>query len=296
MRFALAWTSVLVCALHVPAQTESRPEALEVTVERDVEYGVAKDVSLRCDVYRPKETPEALMPAVIWIHGGGWRGGDKAKGANAMALAKRGFVALSVNYRLSGVAPFPAAVEDCKCAVRWLRASAEEYHVDPDRIGVWGGSAGGHLALMVGCADEKAGLEGKGGYARVSSRVQAVCSWYGPADLTVLTDGASEPVSLFLGGSPAEKPEASKAASPVTWASKDDPPVLMVHGEKDALVPIDQSERMLKALTEAGAEAELVRVKNAGHGWQASGGRRDPSPEAILERCLEFFEKCLKSK
>ncbi|MEK7467826.1 MAG: alpha/beta hydrolase [Planctomycetota bacterium] len=293
MRRHLPILLTLVFALSAAAQGRV-PE--DVEVKRDVEYGVAKDVSLRLDVYKPKTPPQGLMPAVVWIHGGGWRGGDKNNASNAIAAAKRGFFAVSINYRLSGQAVFPAAIEDCKGAIRWVRANAKEHGVDPDRIGVWGSSAGGHLALLAGCADESAGLEGKSGYAKVSSRVQAVCSWFGPADFTIVGSVSRDPVALFLGGTKAEKEEAYKLASPVTHASKDDPPVLMIHGDQDTTVKVEQSEVMLKALKGVGAPAELVVVKGAGHGWKAEGKSFEPGAAEILEMSLKFLEEKLAAK
>lgn len=269
-----------------------------VEVERDIEYGRGGGKPLLLDLYRPEDPPEGNLPCVIFIHGGGWRGGDKGK-APVTRLVPRGYVGISINYRLSGEATFPAAVEDCKCAVRWIRANAEEYGIDPDRLGVWGSSAGGHLALMVGLADEKAGLEGKGGNEDVSSRVQAVCSWFGPADLTVGHDkfqgGAGQAPLQFLGGTYGEKKEAYESASPVTHASKGDPPVLMIHGDKDNTVPLDQSERMLAALEEAGVKSELVVVKGAGHGFKPAGrGEIEPTKEEIDAATYEFFDEHLK--
>jgi acetyl esterase/lipase len=283
----------LLAALPVAAQGRI-PD--DVEAKRDVEYGVANDVSLKLDVYKPKKPPQGLMPAVVWIHGGGWRQGDKNNAQNAIAAAKRGFFAVSINYRLSGEAAFPAAIEDCKGAIRWVRANAKENGVDPDRIGVWGSSAGGHLALLAGCADESAGLEGKSGYAKVSSRVQAVCSWFGPSDFSKAGSVARDPVALFLGGTKEDKAEVYKLASPVTHASKDDPPVLMIHGDKDTTVKLEQSEIMLKALKEAGGSAELVVVKNAGHSWKPEGGAIEPGTDAILEMSLKFLEEKLGAK
>ena len=143
---------------------EPTPTTITIEVTKDIEYGRAGDIPLLLDIYIP-ETPIATpIPAIICIHGGGWRDGDKGRYVKYVkSLATHGFFVASINYRLSGVAPFPAAVEDSKCAVRWLRANAEKYNVDPERIGVWGNSAGGHLAMMVGLVDETAGLEGNGG-------------------------------------------------------------------------------------------------------------------------------------
>lgn len=284
--------TLLLALLSIPAAAQ-RAVPEDVEVRRDVEYGVVGDVSLKLDVYRPKKRPEGLMPAIVWIHGGGWRQGDKNNAANAIAAARRGFFAVSVNYRLSGKAPFPAAIEDCKGAIRWVRATAKDWGVDPDRIGVWGSSAGGHLALLAGCADEAAGLEGKSGYAKVSSRVQAVCSWFGPADFSKAGAVSEDPVALFLGGTREAKPEVYAKASPVTHASQDDPPVLMIHGDRDTTVRLQQSEAMLKALTDAGAKAELITVRHAGHGWKPAGGTPEPTADEIVERSLKFFEDTL---
>jgi acetyl esterase/lipase len=230
------------------------------------------------------------MPAVVFIHGGGWQSGDKYP-SQVSSLAQRGFFAVSINYRLSGVAIFPAAVEDCKCAVRWLRANATKYNVDPTRIGVWGGSAGGHLALMVACTDETSGIEGNGGWNTYSSRVQAVCSYYGPTDLSRMQDGgdAAAP-ARFLGGSPLEKPESYKLASPVNYVTPDDPALLMVHGESDRVVPYAQSVIMRDEYFKLGLKVELVKVLNAGHVFQAIGGKAiSPTLNDISQKMLDFF-------
>lgn len=286
----LAWTGA-----QAQNQERKRGDPSTEAVERDVEYCKGGDISLLLDIYRPKERPKGLMPAVVWIHGGGWRGGDKTNAPNAPALAQRGYFVVSINYRLSGVAPFPAAVEDSKCAVRWLRANAKLYGVDLHRVGVWGPSAGGHLALMVGFADEKAGLEGKGGYAGVSSRVQAVCSWFGPTDFTKghkeFESGRGAAPLAFLGGTLEEKTEVYRQASPITHVSKDDPPTLLIHGDRDAVVPFQQSEIMLDKLKEAGVNAALLHVKNGDHGFR---GESDPSLKEIVTASFEFFDKYLK--
>jgi len=274
--------------------TSPLPEGVEII--KDVEYGQAGKVSLKLDIYRPKKETTNL-PAVVWIHGGAWRSGDKFPAPVAGYLASQGFFTASINYRLSDVASFPAAVQDAKCAVRWLRAHAPEYGVDPNRIGVIGGSAGGHLSLMVGLTDEKAGLEPKGCYDTISSRVQAVVSYFGPTDLTRAVQEASRANSgvlqAFLGGTPWEKPDRYQQASPITYASKEDPPVLMIHGENDHVVPISQSEILLDALTKIGADANLIRVKNAGHGFRPAGGAIQPSVDEILQETARFFQKHL---
>lgn len=300
-------TGVAVLSQAAAAEEPSPPAAKSkgtapagVAVERDIEYGKGGDVSLRLDLYRPDPRPEGLLPAVVWIHGGGWRGGDKGQRTDSLErLARRGYAVAGVNYRLSGVAPFPAAIEDCKCAVRWMRARAADTGVDPDRIGAWGASAGGHLALLLGCADDKAGLEGAGGHEGVSSRIRAVCSWFGPTDFTKghreFERGGGGSVLAFLGGTPGEKPDAYRLASPVTHISKDAPPILLMHGDRDATVPFSQSEVMHLKLKEAGVESTLFRVKNGGHGFQSVGGEKaEPAMPEILEATFGFFDKHLK--
>ncbi len=282
--------------------------ALEgIQIERDVEYGQAGGVSLRLDLCRPTELPKEPMPVVIYIHGGGWKSGDKGdvlarKDPVSTGLMKGGYCLVTINYRLSGVAPFPAAVEDSKCAVRWVRANAGKYHLDPDRIGIWGTSSGGHLALMAACADEKAGLEGKGGHAGVSSRVAAACAWYPATDFTkgpgvfLSGRGQSAGPGEFIGGTLEEKPEACKQATVATHVSKDDPPTLLIHGDKDPITPFWQSETLLKKMKDAGVDATLITVKNGAHGFGPAtpGGTVAPARDELFEATLEFFDKHLR--
>ena len=269
----------------------------EVQVTRNVEYGNAGGVRLRLDMYIPETPIVTPMPAIIWIHGGSWKYGDKdlSDRADVRSLAEHGFLLVSIDYRLTR---FPAQVEDSKCAVRWLRANAEKYDVDPDRIGVWGGSAGGHLAMMVGCADETATLEGDGGWAEYSSRVQAVVSYYGLSDLVSIytewgvVQTGSSPIAAFLGGTYQEIPEIYAAASPINYVTADDPPLLMVHGEADEVADIIESEVMYEAYLQARLEATLIRVSGAGHGMGVvpfREARASPSADEIEQMVLVFF-------
>jgi acetyl esterase/lipase len=245
-----------------------------VEVIKDIEYGRAGDTPLLLDMYIPDTPISAPTPAVIWIHGAASRQGDKAHdydSRRSTSWAQHGFLVISINYRLIKAAigsdAFRAelrnCVEDCKCAVRWLRANAEKYNVDPERIGVSGHSAGGHLAMMVGCADETAGLEGDGGWEEYSSRVQAVVSYAG-----------------------AIRPKSDRTC-PVNHVTDDDPPLLLVHGELDPTVPIESAEQMYEAYQQAGLEATLVRVREAGHGFQQEN--ISPSPDEIEQIVLDFF-------
>ncbi len=288
-------------ALMLAAGTAwAQPVPPGVDVERDVEFGRGGDVPLMLDIWRPAKPAESPRPVIVAIHGGGWAGGDKAEAAfAAVGFVQRGYVVASVNYRLSATALFPAAVEDCKCAVRWLRANAKRLGIDPDRIGAMGASAGGHLALMLGCADRTAGLEGKGGNDGVSSWVKAVSSWCGPADFVrgelEFAPNIRPLLVNFLGGPCAEKPEPYRHASPITHASWDDPPMLLVHGDQDSVVPFEQSERMHARLKELGVDVEFVRVRHGEHGMNPVGAPATEPPFAeVVERTLAFFDRHLE--
>ncbi len=284
MRCTLASLSLLALVLTWPARGDEAPR-----LERDVVYGKGGPIDLQLDLARP--ATDGPHPAVVCIHGGGWRGGKRQDlGPLTQELAKQNFVAATVSYRLSDKAPFPAQIEDCKAAVRWLRANADKYGIRRDRIGAVGFSAGAHLACLLGAADNEAGLEGTGGNPDQSSRVQAVVSFFGPTDFTVKTwtkeveDGILVP---FLGGAFEAKQDAYAKASPLRYVSRDDPPFLFFHGAKDTLVGIYHSEKMLKKLHEVGVAAELVTMPEDGHGW---GGEKLAK---TLAQTVRFFEEKL---
>ncbi len=264
----------------------------------DIQYCTGGGQPLLMDVFVPGQRLRTPTPAVLWLHGGGWERGDKNGSSGAELLVAQGFVTASIFYRLSGDWPFPADIEDCKCAIRYLRANAEKYGIDPARIGIAGASAGGQLAMLVAMADEKAGLEGAGGWPNVSSRVKAVSSWYGPTDFTV---GATEfehhtgraLVKLFR-GTLAEKPEDYRRASPITYVSVSSPPLLLVQGDKDEMVPYDQALRMKQRYESVGATVEFISVQNAGHDFKAAADLPiSPSIEEIHQRTIDFFKKYL---
>ncbi|MBI3852228.1 MAG: alpha/beta hydrolase [Verrucomicrobia bacterium] len=267
------------------------------TIDRDVTYGRAGAVELKMDLYFPKKTDGKALPVAMYVHGGGWRAGDKAAGAGAMAipeLVKRGYLVASINYRLAPEFKFPAQIEDAKCAVRFLRANADKYHLDPKRIGVWGGSAGGHLVALLGTADASAGFEGNSGHADQSSRVQAVVDMFGPADLTIGVGRGNPKIAQEVFGATSDKDEMLKRASPVSYVSRDDPPFLILHGDQDKVVALDQSKRLLERLKEAGVPATLVVVKNAGHGFVPAGGELSPSHPELIQMIADFFDKNLR--
>ncbi|MCI0539754.1 MAG: alpha/beta hydrolase [Verrucomicrobiales bacterium] len=286
------------------------PDTVECV--KDVSFGTGGTPPLRLDIYRPKKRGDAPLPVVIYIHGGGWMEGDKAEKHSsdaALQLAEAGFFVASINYRLSGEAAFPAAIEDCKCAVRFLRAHGGQYGIRTERIGAWGMSAGGHLSLLLGTSGGMTPLEGLGGWAEQSSRVQAVVSFYGPTDLALRAgkhqrgkaepkprpdkrSGKRDPEGQFLGGTFAEKPKAYRLASPITHVTPDDPPTFLVHGAEDRGVPPEQSRRMADALKSAGVPAELVIVPGAGHGFYSLGADK---VRELGQRAVEFFRRELSA-
>ncbi|MCX6377518.1 MAG: prolyl oligopeptidase family serine peptidase [Armatimonadetes bacterium] len=276
----------------------------DVELIRDVEYGRGGDVSLKLDIVRPKPQPKEPMPVVVFVHGGGFMMGRKESGIPPLIpLAQRGYFGVTINYRLTDVAPFPAQIEDCKCAVRWVRAHAKEYNVNPKRIGAWGASAGGTLVALLGVAGSVKEFEGSGGWEKESSRVQAVCDWFGRMDIlrtaeeekargvtreTMEKGGVTDRLSALIGGIIWENPEACRKASPITYVTKDDAPFLIMHGDKDDVVPLNQSEAFHEALKKAGVETTLLVIKDAGHGFP---GRLD-----LGKPVADFFDKHLKPK
>lgn len=257
-----------------------------VQLTKDVEYGQGSGRPLMLDLYSPiKQTKPA--PGLIFIHGGAWKGGNKDMyRPYAVRYAQRGYVVVSISYRLSKEAPFPAAVEDAKCAVRWMRANADKYKVDPNHICVLGGSAGGHLATMVGYSCDQKDLEGSGGWPGISSRVQAVVDIYGPCDLTIPKLRDADSVRQFLAGKTFdEAPELYKKASPLFYLSKDDPPTLILHGTLDSLVPIAQSDALAERLKQTGVPCTYDRLEGWPHVMDLA--------EVVFKRCVFFIDRFL---
>jgi acetyl esterase/lipase len=209
------------------------------------------------------------LPCVVLIHGGSWRfGGRDSLLLPAALLARLGFVTASIEYRLTHEAPFPAQIEDCKCAVRFLRANAAELGLDPERIGAFGTSAGGHLAALLGTAPDHPALEGNGGWPDVSSAVQAVVDWYGPTDVAALAGEALQGSVIDLLGGPVRTHLAVAAfADPATHVTPSCPPFLILHGSEDRSVPLSQSEYLHAALLGAGIDSELIVMEGKGHGF-----------------------------
>ncbi len=268
----------IICGLAL-AQGREAPRS-----ELNLEYARVVDKPLLLDLHRPAVSDKPL-PVVIWIHGGGWRAGSKDR-CPARFLVNHGFAVASVNYRLTKEAIFPAQIHDCKAAVRWLRANAGKYGLDPKRIGAWGSSAGGHLAALLGTSGGVADLEGNLGHADRSSRVQAVVDFCGPADFLAWKVKRSPEMALF-GGTIEEKKELARAASPALHASEDDPPFFIVHGRKDRTVPVRQSQLLDTALKKAKGNSTPLILDDLGHGLM------NPDTQALA---LLFFEMHLLKK
>jgi len=233
----------------------------ELNEYKDIEYKQVGTQALKLDLYQPKKLTQAT-PILIFIHGGGWKKGKKEDYLiYLLAFARRGYVTASISYRLAPKALFPAAVEDVKCAVRWLRAHAGEYHIDPNKIAVIGGSAGGHLAMMIGYSSDVAELNGECGADSVTSRVQAVVNLYGPANLTTEYARTHKLTVNFIGQPYDSIPKIYQQASPFSYLTEDDPPTLIFHGTKDELVPVSQSDSLKRMLDATGIINEYHRLK-----------------------------------
>jgi acetyl esterase/lipase len=270
-----------------PVTTIDGPGGTEII--RDLEIAKVGDGEpLLVDIARPK-VARSPMPAVLCVH---WSGGSKD--GIRLDLAMRGYFVVSVAYRLAGKSTWPAQIEDCKLAVRWIRANAAKYNVNPNKIGATGHSAGGHLAAYLGVMGKVAGLEGNGPYQGVSSAVQAVVDYAGPSDLSLYFRGKA-PLNLF-GPQGQSHPEVMQKASPVKYVNSDAPPFFIAHGDHDQAVPIEQGAMLAAALKKAGVPVEYVVVRNGGHslGGLPSDPPCKPTSEELREMSAAFFDKYLK--
>lgn len=270
-----------------------------VKVERDLVYARAGDKDLLLDLYRP-EGEARNLPVVVWVYGGAFRAGSKddRQTAGATWLAQHGYAVAAFNYRLSQVAKFPAQTHDTKAAIRWLRANAAKYGLDAGHIAAWGASAGGHLSAMLGTSGGVAELEGDSEVQKDSSRVQAVVDFFGPTDFLQMDakalpggqkhDAADSPESQLIGGPIQENKEKASLANPVRYVTPDDPPFLILHGERDPLVPVNQSELLYEALKKAGVDVTFHKIVGAGH-----GGPQFSTP-VVRAMVLAFLDQHLK--
>ncbi len=254
----------------------------------DITYCTIDASPQKMDIYFPDSG--GPWPALVYVHSGSWMHGDKSEAAMfANGMTSQGYLVVSINYHLYPAARFPAMIEDVKCAIRSLRAHANEYNLDPNRIAAMGPSAGGHLVSLLGTADESAGWD-VGEYLDQSSRVQAVIALAPVTDLSRNFPNADIETMKLLGFGEDNVADAS----PITHVTADDPPFLLIHGDRDELVPLEQSQLMYHQLVKANVSAQLVIVKNADHSFTASDGSATPTLGEIHQIILDFLAKYLK--
>ena len=286
--FMCLLASVFPCHAAKPPMPTPPPG---VKVLRDIVYVQRGEKALKLDLYLPADQTSP-RPLAIWIHGGGWRKGSKNEWVNPLFLTSRGFAVASIQYRLSFQAIFPSQIEDCKAAVRFLRANAGVHGLDPERFAAIGESAGGNLASLLGTTGGLKELS-DAPESPVSDRVQAVIDLFGPADLTAIPDDEQPDSASFfddklLGGTPGQRPDLARAASPIYHISSETPPFLILHGKGDPLVPSAQSEMFFAALQKAGIPSELVIVPvsyHAGPGFWT---------ETMQDKMVLFLDKTLR--
>ena len=263
------------------------------TVLKDIEYSRPNGYPLLLDLYLPERAQDEGAPVVVWVHGGGWKNGSKEK-PKAAWLAEEGYAVVSINYRLTDLAQWPAQIDDCREAVRWARRNASVFGFDLDRIGTWGSSAGGHLVALMGTLPYPENES-------VSSRVQAVCDWFGPTELLTMPpnnvgegrteeDVANSNGAKLLGCTVKDCPELARQASAYDNVSKDDAPFLIMHGDEDPGVPIQQSIQFYERLRKTGVPVQYEVVEGAGH-----GGKLFDTPE-VKATVRAFFDQYLKRR
>lgn len=263
--------------------------AQEPRVERDIVYGTPGGHRLLMDIYRPGGP--GPHPAVALVHGGGWLGGSKAghAGTGAM-LARNGYAACAINYRLAPDFPYPAAFDDCQRAVRWIRAHAGDYNINPKRVGAMGDSAGGHLVALIGVRGTRDNSDRE--LSRFRSRPDAVVGYYGAYELVRMwqIEMAHRPLTAWLGGSPEGHEKVYRETSPASMVSRESPPFLILHGDQDKVNPEEQSHLLHEALRKKDVESTLLILKGVGHGWAPESPQGREAEAAVLA----FFGQHLK--
>ena len=242
--------------------------AAQVTMQRDVVFGTGGRRDLHCDVYRPPGS-QGRAPAVLLVHGGGWRSGDRTQlQGYGILLGRAGYVCVASEYRLIPEAPWPAQIHDVKAALRWMRANADELGIDPHRIAVEGNSAGAHLALLAAGTPGVAAFEGDGGNPDEATDVAAAIGVYAP---TLFSHGATARGAVTLAALiDAGSEEAASAASPLSHVTAEFPPTMLIHGTDDELVPVHASIVMYEALAESGVPTELHLYAEQRHAFDAT--------------------------
>jgi acetyl esterase/lipase len=265
------------------ASEGSQSQALQAIL--DIPYAGTDNPRQCLDLFLPKERrSNAPLPVIVFIHGGGWRNGHKRSGQGRVRpyVESGHYAGVSVGYRLSGEAQWPAQIHDCKAAIRWIRANAQTHGLDARRIGVWGTSAGGHLVAMLGTSAGVPAMDGDlGPHTKLSTSVTCVVDFFGPTDFLQMDaqrvpgsklthDRPDSPESLLIGGAIQSNPDEVATANPITYVTGDDPPFLIMHGDDDRLVPIHQSDIFEKALQQAGVDVSFVPIAGAGHGLRGA--------------------------
>lgn len=292
MSLRTALLVVLACSVPLTTRAADEPKSKpsDVVTDYDVVYTKAGDAELKLDVVRPAEG-DGPFPAVLAIHGGAWRQGNK-KDTRQLLLefARRGYVAVSPQYRFCPKETFPAQVHDVKAAVRFVKGHAKDYKLDPERVGAVGFSAGAHLAMMLGVTGPEDGLEGEAPAGAPDTKIRAVVNYFGPTDFHAddIPRVSQDLLKDFLGGTIAEKGDAATKASPITYVNQGDAPILSFHGTKDPLVPHTQATKLADAQTKAGVPGRVELLLGFGHGW----GGEDLAQTA--EETYAFFKKHLK--
>ncbi len=291
MNQRLGWgivATMLVASVAVGQPVEEFRRNAEV--HRDLVYVPDGHERQTLDLYLPGKIEEPV-PVVVWVHGGGWRTGSKDGLGPSNLLLSHGYAVASINYRLSHHAAFPAQIQDCFAAVRYLRAHADKYGLDPERVAAWGASAGGHLVALMASASDREEFLTLGPHRDQSPQVSAVINWFGPADFATIAEQderVQDLVSKLLGVPAAGNPDKCRVASPVTYVTRQSAPMLIYHGDEDPLVPHDQSVILEKAYKTAGAEVELFTLKGGGHGGLHF------LTDASLGKATTFFDRHLK--
>jgi acetyl esterase/lipase len=287
-----------------PSSTPAGETPTPPPIAEDVEYGVqycSRDgVALLMDIYKPS-TPTEASPAVLYLHPGIWALGNRNAVGGPVEfeeLVSRGYVVATMDYSLAPDHRFPAQIEDAKCAVRYLRSHAGDYSIDPDSIAAWGASAGGHLAALLGVTGPDDGFATGEDHADVSSEVQAVVDMFGPADLLApdyVENAGTATREVFAATGP-DAADILRRASPVAYASSGDAPFLIIHGAKDEVVPLEQSQALAMSLQAAAVPVTLIVVENAEHGLAPAGGAPSPSIDEIDTMIGDFLDTILRGR
>jgi len=270
--------------------------------QTDITYCSIDGVDLKLDLHYPSDTTSAALPLIIWVHGGGWTKGDKTTVWGRDLMPSHGYILASLDYRLAPQYAFPAMIIDVKCALRFLKANATQYRIDAARIGLIGGSAGGHLVSLMGVTtsqDDKTNQWLQGQWTDQDETVRAVVDLYGPADLPAFPVKNAGPMKGVFDVTGKDDPKLA-LASPVTYIAanaKSIPPFLIIQGEKDVTVPPSQSKEFYQKLVAAGVKAQLVMVANAGHGFAPTpaGAKISPSRPEIEQKVIDFFDSTVKA-